>query len=95
MTMAMHAQMVSDAFMNSSLSLRMINKLKYGASMLSDGLKVLNRRVHMDNIIGTSSLVSLYNAAKSAFTIKMSEENYKLAGVALHAIADFYSHSII
>ena len=91
--MSMHAQMVSNAFKNSSLSSGVIKKVKFGASVIADGLNVFTSFVHMDNMTGTSSIVSLYNAAKSAFTTQMGEENYMVAGVALHTVADFYSHS--
>ena len=91
--MSMHAQMVSNAFKNSSLSSGVIKKVKFGASVIADGLNVFTSFVHMDNMAGTSSIVSLYNAAKSAFTTQMREENYVVAGVALHTVADFYSHS--
>ena len=91
--MSMHAQMVSNAFKNSSLSSGVIKKVKFGASVIADGLNVFTSFVHMDNMTGTSSIVSLYNAAKSAFTAQMGEENYMVAGVALHTVADFYSHS--
>ena len=91
--MSMHAQMVSNVFKNSSLSSGVIKKVKFGASVIADGLNVFTSFVHMDNMAGTSSIVSLYNAAKSAFTTQMREENYVVAGVALHTVADFYSHS--
>ena len=91
--MSRHAQMVSNAFKNSSLSSGVIKKVKFGASVIADGLNVFTSFVHMDNMAGTSSIVSLYNAAKSAFTTQMREENYVVAGVALHTVADFYSHS--
>ena len=91
--MSMHAQMVNDAFKNSTLSNRIIKKLKFGASVIADGLNVFTSFVHMDNMTATSSIVSLYNAAKSAFVIRMDEGEYSIAGVALHTVADFYSHS--
>ena len=91
--MSMHAQMVSTAFKNSSLSSGVIKELKFGASVIADGLNVFTSFVHMDNMTGTSSIVSLYNAAKSAFVIRMDEGEYSIAGVALHTVADFYSHS--
>ena len=54
--MSMHAQMVSNAFKNSSLSSGVIKKVKFGASVIADGLNVFTSFVHMDNMAGTSSI---------------------------------------
>ena len=91
--MSMHAQMVNEAFKNSSLSLEVKMEIAFGTSIFADGLNAFISFVHMDNMTGTSSIVNLYNAAKSAFVILMDKGNYTIAGMALHTVADFYSHS--
>ena len=88
----MHAKMVKTAF-SSKLPKSIVHQLSYGASSLADIGKYFDANVHMDGVAGTSAVINAYNDAIEKFLSKMIEGDYEGAGVAIHTIADFYSHS--
>jgi RHS repeat-associated protein len=89
----MHAEMVIIAFGGMIISTVAMDLLKMGASSVADIGYINIASVHMDNMTGTSSIKTFYLDTKNDFETFMENGNYIMAGVTLHTIADFYSHS--
>ena len=92
-TMATHSKMVATAFSSTRLNTQTINNIKMGASLTADLANMKNSAVHMDGMKGTKSIGEGYVRALYNFATQMKDGNYEMAGVALHTVADFYSHS--
>jgi len=87
-----HSKMVNNAF-RGTVSHDALNQMKFGTSVIADISLIGDKRVHLDNMRGYSTIASLYNNAISGFQSSMEQGFYLQAGVELHTIADFYSHS--
>ena len=91
--MGTHSKMVADAFRGILMSNDVLNQMKLGASMIADISLMNDQRVHLDNMQGYSTISSLYTNAIKGFQSSMEQGFYLQAGVELHTVADFYSHS--
>jgi len=94
----MHAQMVANAFRGTIMSYTALSNIKTGASTTADIAYASHKSVHLDNMEGYSSLASAYTNAINDFQKNMEMGtmfpfSYEKAGINLHTVADFYSHS--
>ncbi len=90
----MHKEMVCSALSRSCLSPVSKRQMLAGTSTTADIKYASIGMVHLDNMKGGySSIATAYNNAKNNFVNNMNQGNYEDAGVNLHTVADFYSHS--
>ena len=99
-----HERMVREAFTKSgsTFTIEQQNLIVKGTGWYSDWNLRKDNSIHMDNYYPTKkvsqlsnyqNIVNRYNEAVSNYQNKISNENYHDAGIELHTIADFYSHS--
>ena len=87
-----HVKLVSQALKTANTSKGKFRML-WGTGVVSDIFLISRSTVHLDNMVGYESLSNAYNNLQNSFQEHMGEGKYTKAGVDLHGIADFYSHS--
>ena len=91
--MKTHKELVVNALSYAIITKDASKQILHGTSKKADLTYMSKSAVHMDNMRGTSSISTAYNNAKSNFETHMRNQNFEEAGVSLHTVADFYSHS--
>jgi RHS repeat-associated protein len=91
--MGIHGTMTYNAFRGTGIPLGIISQVARGSSVIADIFGMGNDEIHLDNMGGINDISAAYYAAISGFNSNMAQGNYLIAGVYLHTIADFYSHS--
>ena len=67
--------------------------LIYGVGTNADYLHPMANKVHFDGMSGFDNIASAYSGIIDKYKEHFTNGKYKKAGMELHAIADFYSHS--
>jgi len=87
-----HVKLVSQALKTANTS-KGKSWMLWGTGVVSDIFLMSRSTVHLDNMVGYESLSNAYNNLQNSFQEHMGEGKYTKAGIDLHGIADFYSHS--
>ena len=88
-----HKEIVSTAFLNTTIAPSVRKMILYGVGIHSDVWNAGKSVVHLDNMCGFENIKKHYLNALNEFKSNMQDRNYVTAGENLHTIADFYSHS--
>jgi hypothetical protein len=74
--------------------MEMNKQTTFGTGFVADVFLMLDRRVHLTNVRGGfTNIVITYYASIARYHKAQAKRRYIKAGVALHTIVDFYSHS--
>lgn len=88
-----HKKMLNDAFIGTDFSNNEIRWMRFGVGFFSDIILAFKSSVHLDNYKGNDRIVNAYKDAINNFHLHTDRNRYILAGVDLHTIGDFYSHT--
>jgi len=89
-----HSEIVNEAILGKSYYFTPIRKtLVTCAGYIADFKHASNNMVHLDNMKGYTSIATAYNNAVKSFKSNINKGGWEVAGISLHTVADFYSHS--
>ncbi len=88
-----HICLVEYAFFDLKINEDAKKKILKGVGYHSDFWNMTENTIHFDNMNGFESIKELYKKTVDKYGASMKKEDYIKAGEALHALADFYSHS--
>ncbi len=88
-----HKKMLSDAFIGADFSDCAVRWMRFGIGFFSDIILSFKSSVHLDNYKGNDRIVKAYKDAINNFHLHTDRKRYIMAGVDLHTIGDFYSHT--
>jgi len=92
-SMDVHKELFRSSIHDESLSKEAIEQMQKGITTTADVKYRKISAVHMDNMTGTFAISKAYKDELSKFDVYLRNKKYEEAGVALHTITDFYSHS--
>jgi hypothetical protein len=88
-----HKEMLQSALVGTNFSESAQKSMLRGTGVRADVWNMFNSKIHLDSRTNFNAVANGYNNATSNFESSIRAGEYSDAGMTLHTVGDFYSHS--